>query len=72
LLDEKLLAELQFASLTLAFYHIQDERPHFLSFRLANPYMRRGSLKNASIKSLPLKSPIRRAFLMIWMTCGKL
>jgi hypothetical protein len=40
------------------------------SFRLANPYMRRGSLTNRFAKSGPLTSPIRRAFLRIWITCG--
>ena len=43
----------------------------FRVFRLANPYMRRNKIKNAFVKSRTLTSPIRRAFLMIWMTCGK-
>ena len=43
----------------------------FRAFRLANPYIRRGSLRNASIKSGPLTRPICHAFLMIWMTCGR-
>ena len=42
-----------------------------LAFRLANPYIRRGSLRNASIKSGLVTRPIRHAFLMIWMTCGR-
>ena len=43
----------------------------FRIFCLANPYKRRGSLRNAFVKSGPLTSPIRRAFLMIWMTCDR-
>jgi hypothetical protein len=43
----------------------------FRIFRLANPYMRKGSLKNAFVKSGPLTSLIRRDFLMIWMICDR-
>jgi hypothetical protein len=44
---------------------------YFFVSRLPHPYMKRGSLKNIFVRSRPLTSPIRLAFLMMRKICGR-